>query len=488
MKPSSSFFKIPTLVFLAALSIPALPQQQDVNAEKDETSTTAHTKTQTTRWSSSTGVSEFNIEVRGKIELTDDDKDIKSMSNDGYLEINKTVFGSKRSIVIESLGGGKIQKEYYEGRTKKDWEPDGKAWLGEILPEIVSNSTIGAESRVNRFFKAGGVAAVLNEIKKMESNHAQAHYATLLMKQPVQVQEYASIVNTVSQAIESDHYITQFLKSYVEKFMQDKAATTAIFNATHKIESDHYKTILIKEALRGQTAALENVRIILKAVSEMESDHYITEVLTSLLRQTNLSDAVIAELIVTTNAIESDHHKNVVLTRVFERPGLSSNSYQKAIESASNIESDHYLTETFKHLLNNKMSDENQAAMLTALASVESDHYQADILKTFLSKQDLSDQQFGKAVERCTHMESDHYATVVLQQALRLPGISDAKVISVLGATKKMDSDHYITTVLVEASSKVKTASQPVKEAFRDAARNINSETYYGKALKSIEQ
>src|SRR5688572_27082918 len=54
------------------------------------------------RWRNTNGLSDFNIEMRGTIELTDDDRDVKSLSNDGYLEITKTVFGAKRQIVIES--------------------------------------------------------------------------------------------------------------------------------------------------------------------------------------------------------------------------------------------------------------------------------------------------------------------------------------------------------------------------------------------------
>lgn len=98
------------------------------------------------------GFSSFDVEVRGKVELTDDDKDIKSMSPDGYLEVRKTVFGSRRALVISPDGGG-LKKEYYEGRTKVAFEPAGRQWMAEILPELVRSTTIGAESRVERFFK-----------------------------------------------------------------------------------------------------------------------------------------------------------------------------------------------------------------------------------------------------------------------------------------------------------------------------------------------
>ena len=113
------------------------------------------------------GLSSFNVETRGKIELSDDDKDIKSMSPDGYLEITKTVFGSKRTIVVSPQGNG-LKREYYEGRTAVAFEPEGRKWLSEILPEILRSTTIGAESRVNRFYKQGGTKGVLDEITKLE--------------------------------------------------------------------------------------------------------------------------------------------------------------------------------------------------------------------------------------------------------------------------------------------------------------------------------
>src|SRR3954467_9836347 len=83
-----------------------------------------------TTYSSNSGISNFNVESRGKFELSDDDKDIKSMSPDGYLEITKTVFGNRRSIVI-TPGTSGLKYEYYEGRTQVAFEPEGRKWLSE---------------------------------------------------------------------------------------------------------------------------------------------------------------------------------------------------------------------------------------------------------------------------------------------------------------------------------------------------------------------
>jgi hypothetical protein len=442
----------------------------------------------TTRWKTSSGLSSFNVEYRGKIEIENDDKDIAAMSDGAYLEISKAVFGSKRTIVIESIGGGKFKKQYYEGRTMVNWEPQGRQWLAEILPEVVRTTTLGAESRVKRFFKQGGTTAVLAEITRIESDYTKSHYADLLMKQSIQVKDYAPIVNKLADELDSDHYLTEFLKGNTSRFMQDKEATTALFSATRKMDSDHYKTVVIKDALKGETASVENVKIILQAAGMMESDHYITEVLTSLLKQDNLNDAIISEMINTTKSIESDHYRTVVLTEALDKQGLSNSSYQRVIESAKGIESDHYVTQVIQHLMNKKLSDDLLTLLLSITSSIESDHYRTEVLVSLLNRQDLTDTQFSKLIEFCGLMDSDHYKTVVLQEALSTKNkINDSKLASIINATNQIGSDHYITEVLTDAAPAVKAGSSQLKDLYRTAAKRINSETYYGRALRAIE-
>jgi predicted XRE-type DNA-binding protein len=483
MKTRKLFHLILTLFVIAIVSPRATPQE--TSASTEITITDSGNKS-THRWRNSSGFTDFNIEMRGKIEVTEDDKDIKSISDDGYLEINKTVFGSKRTIVIESLGDGKMKKEYYEGRTKMAWDANGKVWLSEILPDVVRSTTIAAESRVNRFYKQGGVAAVLTEIEKMESDHTQSHYANLLMKLPIQAKDYPLIISKISEHTDSDHYLSEFLKNNVSKFMQNKDATSALFAATKKIESDHYKTLIIKQALQQQSASLENVKIILQAAGEMNSDHYITDVLSTLLKQDNLSDAVIAEMIGITKTIESDHYRTTVLSKALDKNGLSNVSYQKVIESVKDIESDHYITEVIRHLLDNKLSDQLLTTLLTVTSSIESDHYRTEVLTTLLKRQDLTDEQFNKVMESCRDMESDHYKTVVLQNALA-GNPTNKKVLIVLNAARDIDSDHYMTEVLLDTAPKVKAGNVAMKDAYRITAKEISSETYYGRVLRAIE-
>lgn len=431
------------------------------------------------------GLNSFNIEVRGKIEVTDDDRDIKSISSDGYLEITKTSFGSRRTIKITAEGNS-LKREYYEGRTQLPYEPEGRKWLSEILPEVVRTTTIAAESRVNRFYRKGGVPAVLNEIGALEGDYMRAHYANLLLKLPLTPKDHPAIISKVSSLLDSDHYLTEFLDNNMDQFVKSKESLDAVLAATNKMESDHYKTQVIKEALRAQPASAEGVRIILATVGKMDSDHYKTEILNSLLRQSNLSDAVLTEIINGTKSIDSDHYRTEVLMRILERD-LSATAYKQAVEAAQEIESDHYLTQVIKSMLDNSLEGDVLTNLLSLTTAIESDHYRTEILTTLLRKQNLKDDQFKKLMEYGSNMNSDHYKSQTLQVALSTTNLTDAKLISVMQAVQGIDSDHYATEVLVRSAPAVKKAGNPVKEAYRAAARKIESETYYGRALRAIE-
>jgi len=430
-------------------------------------------------------VQSFDLETRGKIDLTDDDKDVKRISPDGYLEIEKTVFGSKRKIVITPEGDG-LKREYYEGRTAKPFEPEGRKWLAEILPELVKTSTLGAEGRVNRFYRRGGSTAVLGEMKTIESDYVQTAYANLLMKLPIAAKEYPTIIKEVVGMIDSDHYRTEFLEHNMDKFAANKESIDAICAASVQMESDHYKTQVIKSALKNKSISPEAMKSILEAAGKMESDHYVTEVITSLLKQ-DVSDAVISDAIATSKSIESDHYRSVVLRTALAKPNLSANAYKLTLESVKDIESDHYKTEVLTTLLKSKLPADQIFGLIDMSTSIESDHYLAEVFTKVLSTQTFSDDSYKKLMARVSMVDSEHYAAVILRTALSKATLNDARLISTLEAAGAMDSDHYTSEVLLAAAPKVVSAGDAVKTAYRAAAKKIDSETYYGKALRAID-
>lgn len=469
-------------LFLLVLSMPLAAQE----ASTKTYSSTSERGTQ--RFRTSTGLTDFNIEYRGTIELTDDDRDISSISDDGYLEISKTVFGSKRAIIIESLGGGRIKKEYYEGRTRKEWEPAGRQWLAEILPDVVQTTTIGANSRVNRFYKQGGATAVIREIKSMKSDYVKAHYGKLLLGKNISNSELPAVITGLCGAINSDYYLASLLQTNIDKLMVTPEAADAFFRGTQNISSDYYKSQVLKSALDKHASSPEQVRVILESAATIKSDYYLSTVLTSVMNKTDVKEESLTDIANISGRISSDHYRTQVLNKMLDKRSVSKNVILKIVESTASVNSDHYKTTVLRKITDQAELDEailNQVLTITG-SSVNSDHYASTVLQSILKNQKLSDENFKKLITATTRIGSDHYTSVVLQEASTRQ-LTKSQIISICKGVEDMGSDYYKSTVLTRLAPLVKQSDNETKDAYRQAAKRISSETYYGKAIRAID-
>ncbi|MEP6734723.1 MAG: hypothetical protein ABJA70_04335 [Chryseolinea sp.] len=481
--------KINYLLQVVALTIGLAPvsilQAQVASASSETRTENGHT---VQRWKNFTGISNFNIEVRGKIEVTDDDKDIKNLSNDGYLEITKTVFGSKRSIVIESLGAGKFSKEYSEGRTKMAWDPNGKAWLGEILPEIVKSTTLGADARVNRIYAKGGTSAMLTELHALQGDYVTAHYAKLLLEKDIPASDMPSVIKTISDLVTSDYYLSTVLQQNISKMFVTPEAADAFYQGTLKINSDYYKSVVLKEALKKFPASPKQVKMILQSAGTINSDYYLSAVLTSLLEEDEMKEESLTDLINTSKKIPSDYYRTQVLSKALDKKGVSKSGLKAVVDALLGVGSDYYKTGVVINMSDNNTIEPDVQLQVIALInnSVGSDYYAAAALKSIVSNQKLSDESFKQLVNAGGKLGSSNYASEVLKKASQRT-LSKSQLADILEASHSINSDYYLSEVLLSVSSQVRSADASVKEAYRQAAKKINSESYYGKALKAID-
>lgn len=475
------------LIIILINSKQIFAQTETVSTSKEYSSTSVEGKGKS-HWRTSTGATSFNIESRGKIELTDDDKDVKSMSEDGYLEISKTVFGSRRSIIIESMGGGKLKREYYEGRTKMDWDGAGKAWLGEVLPEVVRTTTIGAETRVERFFNKGGAQAVLDEIGMMDSDYVKAHYGKLLLAKNIPTADLPRVINKLSDEVNSDYYLSNLLKDNIGKLLVNKETADAFFQGASKVNSDYYKSVLLKEALKKYAASPAQVKIVLVSAGTMTSDYYLSTVLNSLLEQNGVKEESLNDLLAVSKNIGSAYYRMTVLNKAIEKDGISKAALKTMVEAAGGIDSDYYQTSVYNSMAEHaNMDGEIVMQVINQIAEVNSDYYGAASLQNILEHQKLSEEAFSKLVTVGSHVNSAYYASEVLREAAKKP-LTKSQLLALLTASSNIDSDSYLAGLLMDVADQVQKSDENVKDAYRKAAKRIESETYYGRALKAIEE
>ncbi len=433
---------------------------------------------------------QYKIEFEGDFELSDDDTDIVGVSRGGYFEISRSAFGSRRRVVVEADSRGNLIKDYYVGRERLDFEPEGREWLAEILPEIVRSTIIGAESRVNRFYRKDGVNGVLGEVRELESDYLKSHYLDLLLeKDGLNDDELTLVIDEAADELGSDYYISELLKNNEKQFLSNAKTFRAYVRASEEISSDHYRSEVLKKALRNDDIDGEVLEAILESAEDVSSDHYLTEILKETLDTRDLSDDLIQMVIQSARSISSDHYQSQLFREALDHDQISDKSYWEIVDAAGDISSDHYKTELFEELLEEEMTDEVMLKMLENIEDdISSDHYSHILLSKIIVEHTLSPESmeaYGRAV---ANVNSDHYASQIIQRAADHADMDDELVLALLDTCEEIGSDYYLSEALQALAPYINERNDSkLRDAYRSVAREISSDTYYGRAMKALD-
>lgn len=436
-----------------------------------------------------TGIfTDYKIEYEGDFELSDDDTDVVSISRGGYLEISKTTFGNKRRVLIESEGV-RLEKKYYIGRKDTPFDPEGKTWLAEVLPEIVRSTGLGAKSRVDRFYEKGGVSAVLDEVEMLDGNYVKAMYAKILLdKNDLSADQLSLILDRISDEVSSDYYLADIMKGSSDQFLKNEVSAQSYLNAIDEISSDYYASAVLKEAIGNSNVAESHNATLIKATKNISSDYYMSSTLNEILKEKKLTDELLSELIIASKDISSDYYQSQLLSRALEQEELSSSGFNQILDAISDVSSDHYMTTVFSKLLDEPVQEEVLIKIMNVIEQdLSSDYYASTILSKAIEEQIMTEKVMEAFAESLEEISSDHYATEIIKKAADNDRLGEKELMKLLEAISHIDSDHYLSTALLALAPRVSSGSEALRSAYRRAAKEISSDTYYGRTVKAID-
>ena len=435
------------------------------------------------------GSTSFEIEYKGMVTLSDDDNDIIAISNGGFFEIKKKAFGSKRRILIEAERNGSLNKRYFIGRKEKAYVPAGETWLSDILPEVIRTTGLGAESRVNKLYDNGGVSAVISYIDDVDSDHVRSMYYSELLTKKLNPNEIVIILNDLESNMDSDHYISEILKDNDDILLISPATTDAYIKSAEALDSDHYMSEILRSVISNDNISDEQVSDLLDLSQELDSDHYMSEVLRELIDERELTTSQSKQLVELIGNLESDHYAVEVLTELLDERELENEVLTVISASLDNISSDHYLTEVIKAAAEHEMDEETLQSLLKSTnENISSDHYHLESIKHLLDHQEEHiSGNISLLVDNISEINSDNYASNLITEVADIDDINDADLISLLMAIEDLNSDSYKAECLRSIADHIDEDNTAVYRAYKNAARTIRSETYYGQAMRAID-
>ena len=430
----------------------------------------------------------FSIDYRGEIALTDDEKDIKSISPGGYFKVSKTTFGTKRLVKIENKGGDQLVRTFYVGRNKEPYYPDGQKWLADILPDIIREIGLGAAQRVTRIFKKSGTDGVLDEIQLIRGDYVKAKYFSALLDLPgISENDFPRILYTIGSDMDSSYEMGKLLARNSGRFLEDDASAKAFFRTSSRLSSDYEKSKLLIKVLDEPNISDEAFKGALDAAASISSDYESGKVLRSVLKNDDLSDDKLGEVMEIVGDISSDHEKSKVLQSLMDRT-FDDVVFEAILNSSQEISSDYEKSKVLRQLIDNQdLNNERLGLVLNAVEDISSDYEKKNTIKRLINDHEIDQSNLKLLLTLVDDMSSSYEQSNIYKLIIDEIDLSDENMISMLSHVEGIQSDYEKTNILIKIAEEASERGEKVKSAYLQAAKSVSSDHSYGRVMRAFE-
>ena len=286
------------------------------------------------------GARSLEVRAKGGLEFTDDDSDVKHLAPGGYLSIEERRGSVSRRLEVVPGADAQPQRTFYSGGLRRAFDREARAWLAEILPDLIRNTAIGARDRVRRIYGRSGAGGVLDEISLIKSEGAKrVYFRELLRIGRLDAPTLRRAARQAAREISSDGEKASLLIETADLFLSHKSAAPDFFDAVGTINSDGERRRVLSAVLKRSPGAEDIVRS-LRSAREISSDGEKAYLLVEHLALFLDHPASLPTLFDVINSISSDGEHARVLSSLLKRHTLDRENLMRVLRSAERISSD----------------------------------------------------------------------------------------------------------------------------------------------------
>jgi beta-lactamase regulating signal transducer with metallopeptidase domain len=463
------------------------------------------------------GWTSLSVKVDGAIEFTDDDRDVKSLSPGGHFRVEEGTWLSGRAYDVKADSAGNLTKTYSVGWSAKPLDPEGRAWLERLLPQMIRDSAIGAGPRVMRILRQGGPQAVITEIGLIHSDGSKRIYLEQLFSQATLNTEQLKDAARLIRGISSDGDKAQVLVTVDGKYFTGELRPY-LFEAARTISSDGDKRRVLSDIVKKDAGSTDTLVRVARAAKHISSDGDKAEVLIEMADSYRANDGLDMAYFEAVKSISSDGDHARVLSTLLAGHGDDPDTLAWALRSAEKISSDGDKARVLKEAVSRYSDDELvRKAFFDAANSISSDGDHQQVLVALVHRQGIGATTLGgiaKSAQRISSdgdkarvlvelaganvepVRDDFFAAAdsissdgdhshVLMALLDKPGTSTAMAIAAIQSATRISSDGDMGRVLLDAADRY--SKDPVVDAaLRKAVENLHSDGVYRSVMSQI--
>lgn len=338
----------------------------------------------------------LSIRVRGSMVVNDSETDFSRVTDSVFIEEKRD--GQRRSLTVKP--GGAASAAAASGADAKDgsapsnfrrvWRVNGqerpyddeaRQWLARVLPDVLRETGLQREARIQRIAAKGGTEAVLAEIALIESGHARKRYVqTLLSRGPLGDKHFAPLLQII-EGIDGDFEKRGALSSLAVTQTLTSPQQVAVLGAIARMDSDFEQRTALG-ALAPKLTPVPAVQAAwINTLRTLDSDFERREAVAQLVRKgqgVQLTDLALQSVMQIGADFERVQALGMVL-RQWESPTPA--QMQQVVEAIRGMHSDFEQRNAIATLLRRADPDRATALGLIKVAqNMQSSHEQSEAL------------------------------------------------------------------------------------------------------------
>lgn len=416
---------------------------------------------------------ELEVAARGKIEFADDESDVVAMDAGARLEIEETRDGIERSIRFTHEDGA-VVRDYRMGGSRAAFDDAARAWLAETLPAVFRLTAMDAEGRAGRILARGGAAALLDEIAKIEHDHARRRYLEAFFAQAQPTAEQATRAMQLAQAMASDFERRRAGQAALRLEPLPPLLQREILQLAAAIGSDFERAELLIDGT--EQIALDDTSIDAwqLALHRFGSAFETRRVLTALADSGQPTAAATDFALATSTRLDSAFERRSLLEHLAER--AADTPHRAAyLASAAGVDSDFERRTALIALIDAApLDDAGAVALVEAMKGMGSDFERRTVLEHLAAKATLGRDGRRAYLQAAAELGSDFEQRSALTRLIQRDDLDAAAAADLLGALDKLQSDFERRSVLV-ALANTMPADPALIDQYRSIARGLGT-------------
>jgi hypothetical protein len=324
----------------------------------------------------------LEVNIRGKVEFTDDYTDIKGISSDnGRIRVADERGGMSRKFEASITPDG-LKRSYWVNGESRPFDNEARSWLAKVLNDTVRQGGYDARPRVQRILRERGPSGVLQEISQLKGDYVKRiYFDELISSGKLDDAMVRQALRQAADQIKSDYEKAQLLIKMSDNYLNNDSQRAIYLEGVNTISSDYEKGRALSALLKKGELSKENLFFLLKSVASISSDYESAQMLIKVAEQFSFDDSARAAYLEAVGNISSDYEKGRVLSAFLKKADNHKEALMFALKSASTISSDYEKAQLLIKVAAASSGDETvRTALIDTAKTIRSEYERGRVL------------------------------------------------------------------------------------------------------------